>query len=86
MWWKKKEASAKAEHSNEFHVHDVHILLIGEYDASCAIAVYEDRHAARFAADEYNAVYGVPGDITRWARVEEIPFYRAEVSVGGETA
>jgi hypothetical protein len=86
MWWKKKKASAKAEHSNESRGYDVHIVLIGEYDACCVVAVYEDRHAARYAAGEYNADYGVPGDVTRWARTEEISFYPAEVLVGGEAA
>ena len=86
MWWKKKKASTKAEPSNDSRGYDVYLVLIGEYDAYDVVAVYEDRHSANYAAGEYNVDFGDPGDITRWARVEEISFYPAEVPVGGDSA
>jgi hypothetical protein len=55
--------------------YDVYMVVIGGCGLYDAVAVYEDRDAARQKAREYNLVYGVPGDAAQCARVEEIPFY-----------
>jgi hypothetical protein len=61
--------------------YDVYMVVIGGCGLYDAIAVYEDRDAARHKAREYNLAYGVPGDVSRCARVEEIPFYLSQESL-----
>ena len=55
--------------------YDVYMVVIGGYDAYDVVAVYAERRTAGQTAREYNETYGCPGDVTRWARVEEISFY-----------
>lgn len=85
MWWKKK-ASILADDSDEPRGYGVYMVVIGDYDAYDVIGVYEDRHAARYTAGKYNVDYGARGNITRWARVEEISFYPAQAPASGDSA
>jgi hypothetical protein len=77
VWPDGEPASVRnaADRRNDLRAYDVHMVVIGSYDAYEVVAVYEDRRVASRMAREYNQAHACTSDITRCARVEEISFY-----------
>jgi hypothetical protein len=67
-----------ADQNARLHSYDVHMVVLGGYDAYEVIAVFEDREIARQRARDYNEAFvGARDGIEDHARVEEITFYPA---------
>jgi hypothetical protein len=81
--WPDGEPQSVRDAANQdarLHSYDVHMVVLGGYDAYEVIAVFSDRETARQRARDYNDVFVSADDgIEDHARVEEISFYPAGV-------